>query len=139
MHPLAVIWDSASAALSTRLQPQSAALAVMALLLSELSPPPALAQDAAWENPNGQLGALSRANLAKDHPEHPVDLTGTYTPEGFWEFQPFPPLKPAAQALFDKVRAGAAAGRTVNDVTGDCWPPGMPIIITRVWRFTSFL
>ena len=135
MHPLAAIWDSASAALSTRLQPRTAALAVMALLLSELSPPPALAQDAAWENPNGQLGALSRANLAKDHPAHPVDLTGTYTPEGFWEFQPFPPLKPAAQALFDRVRAGAAAGRTVNDVTGDCWPPGMPIIMTRVWPF----
>ena len=64
-----------------------------------------------------------------------MDLTGTYTPEGFWEFQPYPKLKPAAQALFDRVRAGAAAGRTVNDVTGDCWPPGMPIIMTRVWPF----
>ena len=64
-----------------------------------------------------------------------MDLTGTYTPEGFWEFQPYPKLKPAAQALYDRVRAGAAAGRTVNDVTGDCWPPGMPIIMTRVWPF----
>ena len=66
------------------------------------------AQEAAWENANGQLGALSRANLAKEHPPHPMNLTGTYTPEGFWEFQPYPKLKPAAQELFDRVRAGAA-------------------------------
>jgi hypothetical protein len=90
---------------------------------------------AAWENANGQLGALSRANLAKEHARPPVDLTGTYTPEDFWEFQPYPKLKPAAQALYDQVRAGAAAGKTFNDVTGDCWPPGMPIIMTRVWPF----
>jgi hypothetical protein len=90
---------------------------------------------AAWENANGQLGALSRANLAKAHAPHAVDLTGTYTPEGFWEFQPYPKLKPKAQELYDRVRAGAAAGLTINDVTGDCWPPGMPIIMTRVWPF----
>ena len=100
---------------------------------------PALAQDAAWENPNGQLGALSRANLAKDHPAHPVDLTGHLHARGFLGVSALSELKPAAQALFDQVRAGAAAGRTVNDVTGDCWPPGMPIIMTRVGRFTSSL
>ena len=106
------------------------ALAVIACLTLD-----AAAQEAAWENANGQLGSLARANLAKDHAPHPVDLTGTYTPEGFWEFQPFPKLKPAAQELFDRVRAGAAQGVTVNEVTGECWPPGMPIIMTRVWPF----
>lgn len=106
------------------------ALAVVSCLTLDTA-----AQEAAWENANGQLGALSRANLAKERVPHPVNLTGTYTPEGFWEFQPYPKLKPAAQALFDRVRAGAAEGRTVNEVTGDCWPPGMPIIMTRVWPF----
>jgi len=109
--------------------------ALAASLCGSLTLPGALAQEAAWENANGQLGALSRANLALDHPAHPVDLTGTYTPEGFWEFQPYPKLNAEAQALFDRVRKGAAEGRTVNDVTGDCWPPGMPIVMTRVWPF----
>jgi hypothetical protein len=106
-----------------------------ALACSTWLAPNVAGQEAAWENPNGQLGALSRGNLAKQHASHAVDLTGTYTPEGFWEFQPYPKLKPAAQELYDGVREGAAAGRTVNDVTGDCWPPGMPIIMTRVWPF----
>jgi hypothetical protein len=113
----------------------SAVLMIAMLLSAGMTSPAARAQEAAWENPNGQLGALSRENLAKNRPPHPIDFTGTYTPEGFWEFQPYPKLKPAAQALYDRVRAGAAAGRTVNDVTGDCWPPGMPIIMTRVWPF----
>ena len=112
-----------------------AAFASALLFAAAAAAPTLFGQEAAWENPNGQLGALSRANLAKDHPQHPVDLTGTYTPEGFWEFQPYPKLKPAAQALYDRVRAGAAAGRTINEVTGECWPPGMPIIMTRVWPF----
>lgn len=98
------------------------------------APHTTVAQEA-WENLNGQLGALSRENLAKDRPSPPVDLTGTYTPEGFWEFQPYPKLKPAAQALYDRVRKAAQQGITFNDVTGDCFPPGMPIIMTRVWPF----
>jgi hypothetical protein len=117
------------------MNPIAASAAAMTLVLGALTAPAAVGQQAVWENPNGQLGALARANLAKDHGAHPVDLTGTYTPEGFWEFQPYPKLKPAAQELYDRVRAGSAAGRTINDVTGDCWPPGMPIIMTRVWPF----
>jgi hypothetical protein len=109
------------------------AVALLAALAA--AQPLARGQDGAWENPSGQLGSLSRENLAQEHRPHPVDLTGTYTPEGFWEFQPYPTLKPAAQALYDLTRARAEAGRTFNDVTGDCWPPGMPIIMTRVWPF----
>ena len=116
-------------------RPLLAVLGIVAVAAALTGMMPAFGQDAAWENANGQLGALSRENLAKQRPAHPVELTGTYTPEGFWEFQPYPKLKPAAQELFDRVRAGSAAGRTVNDVTGDCWPPGMPIIMTRVWPF----
>lgn len=86
-----------------------------------------------WENPSGQIGSLSRENLSMDHPPHPVDFTGTYFPEGFFEFQPYPKLKPAAQELFNMTRSAQAEGRTFNDVTGQCWPPGMPIIMTRVW------
>ena len=127
------------AARPARRQPRGCAarrtLTSVVLIASAAAAAAALGQDAAWENPSGQLGALSRSNLAKDHPPHAADLTGTYTPEGFWEFQPYPTLRPAAQALYDRVRAGAAAGRTINEVTGECWPPGMPIIMTRVWPF----
>jgi hypothetical protein len=107
----------------------------VALVMTFGAAPAAFGQHGPWENPDGQPGSLSRANLAEDHAPHPVDLTGTYTPEGFWEFEPYPQLKPAARAHYDRVRAGSAAGRTFNDVTGDCWPPGMPIIMTRVWPF----
>jgi len=86
-----------------------------------------------WDNPSGQIGSLSRENLAKDHPPHPVDLTGTYIPEGNFEFRPYPTLKPAAQALYDVTRQAQSEGVTFNDVTGECWPPGMPIVMTRVW------
>jgi hypothetical protein len=107
----------------------------VSLLVIAFAAPQAATSQGSWENINGQLGSLSRENLAKDHPTHAVDLTGTFTPEGFWEFQPYPELKPAAQEHFDRVRAAAEQGITFNDVTGDCFPPGMPIIMTRVWPF----
>jgi hypothetical protein len=103
-------------------------------LFTALALTPSLqAQGQTWDNPNGQIGSLSRENLAKNHPPHPVDLTGTYLMEGGFELTPYPKLLPAAQRLYDLTRAEAAAGKTFNDVTGQCWPPGLPIVMTRVW------
>jgi hypothetical protein len=106
--------------------------ASLALLATTVCSMDAIAQPI-WDNPSGQIGSLSRENLAKEHRPHPVDLTGTYVPEGNFEFRPYPKLKPDAQALYDMTRQAQAEGRTFNDVTGACWPPGMPIIMTRVW------
>ena len=40
-------------------------LGVAAVAAALMGMTPAFGQDAAWENANGQLGALSRENLAK--------------------------------------------------------------------------
>jgi hypothetical protein len=95
------------------------------------------AQDGAtFEAP---LGALARANLDKERPPAPFDLTGTWfvdldaTPQS-WRFgPPYPELTPAAQAQFDAGRAATAEGKVYRDDIGQCWPAGMPLIMTRVW------
>lgn len=85
------------------------------------------------------LGALAKANLAKQRPAAPVDLTGTYnfkiegTDADAHNFLPLPKLKPAAQALADKVKAYRAKGFDYLDNAGRCWPLGVPETMTRYW------
>ena len=85
------------------------------------------------------LGALARENLDKERPPAPFDLTGTWfvdldaTPQS-WRFgPPYPELTPKAQAEFDAGVAAAAEGKVYKDDIGQCWPAGMPLIMTRVW------
>jgi hypothetical protein len=87
----------------------------------------------------GQLGALAPANLHKPRAKPPFDLTGTWfidLHEGFLKFLFGPPYprfhKEGVQALIDSA-AAQKAGKTYRDVIGQCWPPGMPLIMTRVW------
>ncbi len=112
--------------------PDALALPRMAILVLVVTAGPVEAQWN-WENPDGRPGTLSRENLSRDHTPHPVDLMGSWLIEGHWSMRPLPRLKPDAQKFFDAVADAAAAGKTVNDVTGECWPPGMPVIMTRVW------
>ena len=44
-----------------------------------------------------------------------------------------PKLTPAAQKHFDAYAAATKEGKVYRDDIGQCWPAGMPIIMTRVW------
>jgi len=87
----------------------------------------------------GQLGILAPANIHKPRPKPPFDLTGTWFVDlrgGFTNFMFGPPypkfFKPGREALIESAKA-AAAGKTYRDAIGQCYPPGMPMIMTRVW------
>ena len=86
-----------------------------------------------------QLGALAPANLNKPRPKPPFNLTGTWFVDlsrgpASWMFgPPYPKFMPAAQAELDAAAAAAKAGRAYKDTIGQCFPAGMPVIMTRVW------
>jgi hypothetical protein len=87
-----------------------------------------------------QMGALAPANLAKERPKPGFDITGTWLhalgrpgngfrfapPEGFQ-------LTPEAQVHFDAATKAQAAGNVYRDDIGQCWPAGLPVLMTRVW------
>jgi len=89
--------------------------------------------------PQGALGALAPANIAKPRPKPPFDLTGVWLHGGGADngFRFTPPasvkLTPAAQAVFDATRKAQAEGKVYHDDIGQCWPAGLPIVMTRVW------
>lgn len=89
--------------------------------------------------PPPQLGALAPANIAKNRPKPPFDLTGTWQHGGGQNnsFRFSPPdgfkLTPFAQAHFDAARKATAEGKVYQDDIGNCWPAGLPVIMTRVW------
>ena len=100
-------------------------------------PRPAAASAA---EPPPPLGALAPANLAKPRPQAPFDLTGTWfidqrNSENTWRFNPTGPFKltPAAQTHYDAAKKAQAEGKVYHDDIGQCWPAGLPIIMTRVW------
>jgi len=84
-------------------------------------------------------GALAPANIAKPRPKPAFDITGTWLhgggPNNGFRFSPPAGFKltPAAQAEYDKSQAAAKAGKVYRDDIGQCWPAGLPIIMTRVW------
>jgi hypothetical protein len=86
-----------------------------------------------------QPGALSRAALAKPHPKPAFDLTGTWQhgggPNNGFRFTPPPGTKltPVAQVQFDNAEKARKAGKVYRDDIGQCWPAGLPVIMTRVW------
>jgi hypothetical protein len=89
--------------------------------------------------PPGSLGALAPANLAKPRPKPPFDLTGTWLHGGGqnngFRFEPPPGFKltPEAQVHYDAAQKAAAEGKVYRDDIGQCWPAGLPVIMTRVW------
>jgi hypothetical protein len=84
-------------------------------------------------------GALAPDNLNKPRPKAPFNLTGTWMVDlssGFSSFMfgpNYPKFKPAEQAIFDEGKKVAAEGRAFHDDIGQCFPAGMPMIMTRVW------
>jgi len=104
-----------------------AALAALALAAAA-GPAPVQAQ---------QLGALAPENLKKPRPKAPFDLTGTWQHDGrfsTWHFVPETfTLTPEAQVHYEAGKKALAAGGVYRDDIGQCWPSGMPLIMTRVW------
>ena len=89
--------------------------------------------------PPVQPGALAPANLAKPRPKAPFDLTGTWQHDGrssSWRFVPETfKLTPQAQVHYDAGVKALKDGGVYRDDIGQCWPSGMPLIMTRVWPF----
>jgi hypothetical protein len=84
------------------------------------------------------LGVLAPANLAKERPAPPFNLTGTWqhelTTPNSWRFVPDKfELTPSAQAYYEAGLKAQAEGKVYRDDIGQCWPAGMPLIMTRVW------
>ena len=88
----------------------------------------------------GTLSALAPANLAKERPAPPFDLTSNWfidvsqDPKA-WHFylEPYPKLTPAAQKEYDTSMKYDAEGKVYKDDIGQCWPAGLPLIMTRYW------
>ena len=95
---------------------------------------------AAAQAPPTQLSALAPENLAKARPKPPFDLTGNWFIDNSpgiqgWLFGPatIPKLTPNAQKHRDAYLKAIAEGKVYRDDIGQCWPAGVPIIMTRVW------
>jgi hypothetical protein len=87
----------------------------------------------------GYLGALAPDNLKKPRARAPFDLTGTWfvdLREGFTHFlfgPPYPRFHEEGRRALVEAAAAQKEGKTYRDAIGQCWPPGMPMIMTRVW------
>jgi hypothetical protein len=110
--------------------------------LAQQKPPPGLNQqqiDELSHRHDGYLGALAPQNLAKKRPQPPFDLTGTWFVDlrhSFLDFMfgpPYPEFYEAGQQAMKEAAAARAAGKPYRDSIGQCYPPGMPMIMTRVW------
>ena len=86
-----------------------------------------------------QLGALAPSNIAKPRPKPPFDITGTwlhaFSRDNPFTFSPPPGFKltPEAQVQYDAAKKARAEGKAYHDDIGQCWPAGLPVIMTRVW------
>jgi hypothetical protein len=91
------------------------------------------------QTPPAPLGALAPANLAKPRAKPPFDLTGVWLhaggPGNGFRFSPPPGFKltPDAQVHYDAAQKAQKEGKVYRDDIGQCWPAGMPLIMTRVW------
>jgi hypothetical protein len=97
------------------------------------------AQAQAQQVPAEPLSALAPSNIAKPRPKAPFDVTGNWfidtssSPEA-WRFgPPYPKLTPAAQTHADLSQKYLKEGKVYRDDIGQCWPAGLPLIMTRYW------
>jgi hypothetical protein len=85
------------------------------------------------------LGALAPENLKKDRPAPPFDLTGTWfvdLSEGFGNFRfgpPYPEFIGQAKLDFEEGQRMSRERKPYRDSIGQCFPAGIPMIMTRVW------
>ena len=90
---------------------------------------------------DGYWGALAPQNLAKPRPKPPFDMTGTWFVDlrrSFRDFMfgpPYPQFYAAGQKAMQEAATAMKVGRPYRDSIGECYPAGMPMIMTRVWPF----
>ena len=76
---------------------------------------------------------------AKPRPKPPFDLTGVWLhgggPDNGFRFSPPAGFKltPEAQVHYDAAQKAQTEGKVYRDDIGQCWPAGLPVIMTRVW------
>jgi hypothetical protein len=85
-------------------------------------------------------GALDPDNLAKPRPKPPFDLTGTwefrgeteYTANyGWYEFKPHPEFTKKGKETYEEFLGYVRAGEQYREPTAECYPAGMPRLMTR--------
>ncbi len=87
----------------------------------------------------GFYGALAPQNLAKPRPKAPWNLTSTWFVDlrrAFADFQfgpPYPQFYAAGQQALKEAAEARKKGQRYRDSIGQCYPAGMPMIMTRVW------
>ena len=88
---------------------------------------------------DGFYGALAPQNLHKKRPPAPFDLTGTWfidLRKSFADFMygpPYPEFLEPGQTAMKEAAAARAANKPYRDSIGECYPAGLPMIMTRVW------
>jgi hypothetical protein len=109
---------------------------------------PAVAQGRASQRatlpaPPPQIGALAPANLSRPRLKAPFDLTGTWFIDlgaGFDTWRsgpPYPKFKGDAAKAFEESEQAKKEGKSYRDWIGQCYPAGMPVIMTRVWPIAA--
>ena len=113
--------------------------ATLAVTILIVQPGRAQAPAPPAQTPPPPLGALAPANLAKPRAKPPFDLTGVWLhaggPGNGFRFSPPPGFKltPEAQVHYDAAQKAQKEGKVYRDDIGQCWPAGLPVIMTRVW------
>jgi hypothetical protein len=88
---------------------------------------------------DGYYGALAPQNLAIKRPKPPHDFTGTWFIDlrrSFADFRfgpPYPEFYEAGKQAMKEAEEARKAGKPYRDSIGQCYPAGMPMIMTRVW------
>jgi hypothetical protein len=87
---------------------------------------------------DGYLGALAPENLAKPRVKPPFDMTGTWfinLRRSFGDFRfgpPYPEFYEPGQTAMKEAAEARAKNLPYRDSIGQCFPAGMPMIMTRV-------
>ena len=116
-----------------------ASLVACALGVPTSAQTPARAGGNQAAQPDAPLSALAPSNLAKRRPKPPFDLTGNWfidttgNPEA-WRFgSSVPGLYAGCPGPHRRLPQGDGRGKGVRDDIGQCWPAGLPLIMTRYW------
>jgi hypothetical protein len=96
-------------------------------------------QDELAQKHDGYYGALAPQNLAKPRPKPPFNLTGNWfidLRKSFADFRfgpPYPEFFEPGQTAMRESEEARKKGVPYRDSIGQCFPAGMPMIMTRVW------
>ena len=96
-------------------------------------------QDELAHKHDGYYGALAPQNLNAKRPKAPFNLTGTWFIDlrrSFADFRfgpPYPEFAEPGQTALREAEEARKQGVPYRDYIGQCFPAGMPMIMTRVW------